>query len=246
LSFLIHFSLTDPSEITYSLLVTCDNQPSTPLTKHRLRSFRRHLHHLPVAVALICSSAATHAAPDTSSADPVMRLLEQRGLVPLTGSSGNSSAASQASLDDHSLLGQVRDKASDLVVTAMNFIGVRYKMGGNNASDGFDCSGFTRYIFENSIGLVLPRRAEEQARDPSLLKINMADLRPGDLVFFNTLRQTFSHVGIYVGDGKFIHAPRTGSEVRIEDMHQSYWMKRFTGARRVPQINSELNNNQPE
>lgn len=198
-----------------------------------------------MAIALVCGAGATQAAPDTTSADPVMRLLEQRGLVPINGLS-NTAAPAASSTEDHSLLGQVRDKASDLVVSAMNFIGVRYKMGGNNANDGFDCSGFTRYIFENSIGLVLPRRAEEQAQDPSLLKINMADLRPGDLVFFNTLRRTFSHVGIYVGDGKFIHAPRTGSEVRIEDMHQSYWMKRFTGARRVPQINSELNNNQPE
>jgi cell wall-associated NlpC family hydrolase len=155
-----------------------------------------------------------------------MRLLEERGLIePANG--------------DRSLLNQVRDKASDLVLTAMNFIGVRYRRGGTSESEGFDCSGFTRHIFENSIGLLLPRRADEQARAPGLLAIDRADLKPGDLVFFNTLRRTFSHVGIYVGDGKFIHSPRTGGQVRVEDMREAYWVKRFNGARRVPQVGTE-------
>jgi cell wall-associated NlpC family hydrolase len=91
-------------------------------------------------------------------------------------------------------------------------------------------------VFENSIGLVLPRRADEQARSPGLLSINEADLRPGDLVFFNTVRKAFSHVGIYVGDGKFIHSPRAGGEVRVEDIRNAYWAKRFNGARRAPQV----------
>jgi cell wall-associated NlpC family hydrolase len=132
-----------------------------------------------------------------------------------------------------SLRDSVRDAASDLVMTAMNFLGVPYRLGGNSADAGFDCSGFTRHIFENSLGLVLPRRADEQARAQGLLAIGRNELRPGDLVFFNTMRRTFSHVGIYLGDGKFIHAPRTGSEVRIEDMGSSYWSRRFTGARRA-------------
>lgn len=133
------------------------------------------------------------------------------------------------------LLDQVRNTASDLVVTAMNFIGVRYRFGGTSEETGFDCSGFTRHIFERSLGLVLPRRADEQARSAGLLTVDAKDLRPGDLVFFNTLRRTFSHVGIYVGDGKFIHAPRTGSHVRVDDMTIGYWTKRFNGARRVPE-----------
>ncbi len=77
------------------------------------------------------------------------------------------------------------------------------------------------------------RRAEEQARSAGLLDINRTELKPGDLVFFNTMKRAFSHVGIYVGDGKFIHAPRTGAAVRIEDMRQSYWASRFDGARRA-------------
>ena len=132
-----------------------------------------------------------------------------------------------------SVRNSVRDTASDLVMSAMNFLGVPYRHGGNTEETGFDCSGFTRHIFENSIGLVLPRRADEQATTAGLLNINRAELKPGDLVFFNTMKRTFSHVGIYVGDDKFIHSPRTGAEVRIEDMRDSYWARRFTGARRA-------------
>jgi cell wall-associated NlpC family hydrolase len=106
--------------------------------------------------------------------------------------------------------------------------------GGNTEDQGFDCSGFTRFIFEKSLGMVLPRRADEQARLANLLSIPRADLKPGDLVFFNTMKRTFSHVGIYLGEGKFIHAPRAGAVVRVEDMRDAYWSKRFTGARRAP------------
>jgi cell wall-associated NlpC family hydrolase len=121
--------------------------------------------------------------------------------------------------------------ASELVMTAMGFLGVPYKRGGTNAAVGFDCSGFVRTMYEQTVGLVLPRRAEEQARATNAIAKD--ELRPGDLVFFNTMRRAFSHVGIYVGDGKFIHSPRTGGRVRVEDMRESYWTKRFNGARRV-------------
>ena len=115
----------------------------------------------------------------------------------------------------------------------MNFLGVPYRAGGSGGPEGFDCSGFTRHVFEVSLGLVLPRRVDDQANASGFVRIGREELRPGDLVFFNTLRRTFSHVGIYVGDGKFIHAPRAGSDVRIEDMRQAYWERRFTGARRA-------------
>ncbi|MFM1949544.1 MAG: Murein DD-endopeptidase MepH precursor, partial [Pseudomonadota bacterium] len=108
---------------------------------------------------------------------------------------------------------------------------VPYKRGGSSEEKGFDCSGFVRHMFEKSVGLVLPRRAEEQAKVTE--EINRSELKPGDLVFFNTMKRTFSHVGIYVGDGKFIHAPRPGKSVRVDDMREAYWQKRFNGARRV-------------
>lgn len=186
---------------------------------------------VPPATALAPGASASAPAA-TAANEPVMRLLEERGLIEPSGT-------------ERSLLNQVRDTASDLVLSAMNFIGVRYRRGGTSASEGFDCSGFTRHIFENSIGLLLPRRADEQARAPGLLAIDRADLKPGDLVFFNTLRRTFSHVGIYVGDGKFIHSPRSGGQVRVEDMREAYWVKRFNGARRVPQVAAEAPHNTP-
>jgi cell wall-associated NlpC family hydrolase len=127
----------------------------------------------------------------------------------------------------------MRDRASDMVITAMNFLGVPYRRGGSSEEAGFDCSGFTRHIFEMSLGLVLPRRVDDQAGAAGLVEVKREELRPGDLVFFNTLRRTFSHVGIYVGDGKFIHSPRTGGAVRVEDMRYDYWSQRFTGARRA-------------
>jgi len=162
------------------------------------------------------------AAAKPTPSDAVTRFLSERGLLNASEPGGSSR-----------LLASVRDTASDLVLSAMNFLGVRYTRGGNSVENGFDCSGFTRHIFEMSVGLVLPRRADEQAKDNSLLAVRQNELKPGDLVFFNTMKRTFSHVGIYVGEGKFIHAPRTGSAVRVEDMRDSYWAKRFTGARRA-------------
>ena len=92
-------------------------------------------------------------------------------------------------------------------------------------------SGCVRARSEQTVGLILPRNAAQQAKATEV--IDKQDLQPGDLVFFNTMRRTFSHVGIYVGEGKFIHAPRSGSQVRVESMDESYWRLRFNGARRV-------------
>jgi cell wall-associated NlpC family hydrolase len=125
----------------------------------------------------------------------------------------------------------VADRTTGLVINAMGFLGVPYKRGGNSAETGFDCSGFVRAIYEQTVGLLLPRRADQQAAATQVIDRN--ELQPGDLVFFNTMRRNFSHVGIYVGDGKFIHSPRSGAQVRVEDMATSYWAKRFNGARRV-------------
>lgn len=176
----------------------------------------------PATVDKAAPAAKPAPAANGNAGDAVSRFLSERGLL-------NASEPSAPAR----LLSTVRDTASDLVLSAMNFLGVRYTRGGNSVENGFDCSGFTRHIFEMSVGLVLPRRADEQAKDSSLAAIRRDELKPGDLVFFNTMRATFSHVGIYVGEGKFIHAPRTGSAVRVEDMRDAYWAKRFTGARRA-------------
>lgn len=115
--------------------------------------------------------------------------------------------------------------------TALAALGIKYSYGGDTPSTGFDCSGLVIYAAEKSLGLKLPRRSAEIAREGISVKTN--ELRKGDLVFFNTLGHRFSHVGIYLGDRKFVHAPRAGSVVRIEDMDQTYWKKRYNGARRL-------------
>ena len=178
---------------------------------------------LAIGLALLLAGPV-RAAPEGSPGDAVLQLLRDKGLVPTA-----------AAVESNATLNRARDLASEMVMSAMNFLGVPYRRGGNSADEGFDCSGFTRHVFENSLGLLLPRRADQQAQDSSLAKVQREELRPGDLVFFNTMRRAFSHVGIYVGDGKFIHSPRAGGEVRIEDMRQAYWAKRFNGARRAEQ-----------
>ncbi len=175
----------------------------------------RAMRYLVLPLASVLMAAAVHAAPPQDRSEELERMLAERGLI--------------------SQLQQVRqnvvDRTSDLVVTALGFLGVPYRRGGNTAETGFDCSGFVRAMYNQAAGYLLPRRAEEQAA--ATQKIDRNDLKPGDLVFFNTMRRAFSHVGIYVGDGKFIHAPRTGAEVRVESMNGSYWQRRFNGARRV-------------
>ncbi|MFA7436996.1 C40 family peptidase [Castellaniella sp.] len=115
--------------------------------------------------------------------------------------------------------------------TALKFLGVKYRYGGNGPNKGFDCSGLVAYAAEKSLGLKLPRIASQQARLGTSVKRD--ELRRGDLVFFNTLGRRFSHVGIYLGDQKFVHAPRSGAEIRVESMDMAYWRKRYNGARRL-------------
>ena len=183
-----------------------------------------------------CLSMAVHAAPtDTSSlaapVDEMHSLLISKGLLQQIG---GQLAQTGGQLGGQLVqVGQsVGERTSDLVSTAIGFLGIPYRRGGNSAESGFDCSGFVRAIYKETIGLVLPRSADQQAGATQTIDKN--ELKPGDLVFFNTMKRTFSHVGIYLGEGKFIHSPRTGSSVRIEDMRIPYWNVRFDGARRVP------------
>ena len=125
----------------------------------------------------------------------------------------------------------VTSKASDLAVEAMSMMGIKYRYGGNSPETGLDCSGLVRYVFKAALGTDLPRTAAEISRVGE--KVDTHDLQPGDLVFYNTLRRGFSHVGIYLGDSKFIHSPSAGGEVRIESMDIAYWKNRFAGARRI-------------
>ena len=124
-------------------------------------------------------------------------------------------------------------RMADLLLSAIGLVGVPYRLGGNTVDNGFDCSGFTRHLFQAHLGVALPRRSHEQAGAAGFDSVARSDLQPGDLVFFNTLSRENSHVGIYIGEGRFIHAPRTGANVRLETLASSYWRQRFDGARRV-------------
>ena len=163
--------------------------------------------------------------------DDLDRLIKERGLVTQMTDQLTLQISNQLGGPLQSARNAFGGKASELVMQAMGLLGVPYNRGGTSEEKGFDCSGFVRHMYEKSVGLVLPRRAEEQAKVTE--EISRSELKPGDLVFFNTLKRTFSHVGIYVGDGKFIHAPRPGKAVRVDDMREAYWQQRFNGARRV-------------
>lgn len=121
--------------------------------------------------------------------------------------------------------------AQDLAIYALGLIGVDYKFGGTSPERGLDCSGLVRYVFQQVTGVMLPRTSQEISRLGE--KVPVAELMPGDLVFFNTRRLQFSHVGIYLGEDRFIHAPRQGGEVEIVTLSKGYWQKRFDGARRL-------------
>lgn len=127
--------------------------------------------------------------------------------------------------------GKARDAASDITSYALSLIGVNYKFGGNTPEQGLDCSGLIRYVFQQATGIALPRTAREQARVGETVAIDK--LQPGDLVFFNTRRFQFSHVGLYLGDNRFIHAPSRGGAVEVVSLEQKYWQKAFNGARRI-------------
>ncbi|MDY0054683.1 MAG: C40 family peptidase [Methyloversatilis sp.] len=123
------------------------------------------------------------------------------------------------------------DAVTDLIDNGLSLLGIRYRFGGNTPQSGFDCSGFVRHVFSDALGVLLPRTAVEMARVGETIPKD--ELQPGDLVFFNTLRRSFSHVGIYLGDNKFMHANSRGGSVRVDDMTGRYWAKRFNGARRI-------------
>ncbi len=147
-------------------------------------------------------------------------MLRKHILCPLFGAAllamswfGSAQASEQPqTVEEPSLLERYSSSAQDLILKGFELIGINYRFGG-------------------AIGMLLPRSAREQSEVGAV--IDRHELEAGDLVFFNTMRRAFSHVGIYLGDNRFLHAPRTGAEIRVEDMRQSYWMQRYNGARRL-------------
>lgn len=136
--------------------------------------------------------------------------------------SGGSSSANQSS----------KEQAGDLIMNAMGLIGLSYRYGGNNPDQGLDCSAFMQYIFKQSMKVTLPRTAQEQYSVG--VSIDRSSLQPGDMVFFRTAGPSrISHVGMYIGNDRFIHAPRTGKNIEITSLTSQYWSSKYAGARRV-------------
>ena len=132
-----------------------------------------------------------------------------------------------------SAMEQAGSAMQDVLLSALALSGTPYKFGGNTPDTGFDCSGFVRFVFSQAANLTLPHGARAISQLGKSIPVDQ--LQPGDLVFFNTLKHAFSHVGIYLGDGRFIHAPSSGGGVHIVSMNDAYWAKRFNGARRLDQ-----------
>lgn len=160
--------------------------------------------------ALVCAALALAASPVLAKDAPAPRTF--------------ASAALETA-------GKVWNGAQDVAIYALGLIGVDYRFGGNSPASGLDCSGLVRYVFQEVTGVTLPRTSREMSSLGS--KIALGELKPGDLVFFNTRQFQFSHVGIYLGDSRFIHAPSRGGEVEIARLSESYWQKHFDGARRL-------------
>jgi cell wall-associated NlpC family hydrolase len=124
-----------------------------------------------------------------------------------------------------------RADRGESLLRALLALGIDYQPGGSSPTSGFDCSGLVAHVFREAYGIRLPHSAHLQSEIGRT--ISLAELEAGDLVFYDTLDRPFSHVGIYIGDGRFVHAPKAGARVRIEKLESPYWTKRFNGARRV-------------
>jgi cell wall-associated NlpC family hydrolase len=140
-------------------------------------------------------------------------------------------AARVTAAGEKPVLQQLTEKASGIIDYALSLTGVPYKFGGNDPEKGLDCSGFVKNVFREAAGLSLPHNALAISLVGD--KIQPGELQPGDLVFFKTMRRAFSHVGIYLGDNKFVHAATRGGEVMVSDLREKYWTRRFNGARRI-------------
>lgn len=189
-----------------------------------------------VLSVLLLSGCATTQSSDSAEAESLLAQLNQEYAYSTQSDPLGAYLANRGNSDVITTYSKSRDTTTqadnnEFANKALSYLGVKYRFGGSAPSSGFDCSGLVGYVAEKSMGLKLPRRSSEIARLGQSIK--RTDLKEGDLVFFNTTGKRFSHVGIYLGDNKFVHAPRTGAVVRVEDMTISYWQKRYNGARRL-------------
>lgn len=177
-------------------------------------------------LALLCAaSCAVHAAPET----PVLPGDSFASVGALTDAATDVAKVGPAIAMSQAL--QTLEAAGNVADYALQLLGVGYRFGGSDPATGFDCSGFVQYVYRQAAGLTLPRSAKSMSRVGE--KVSFADLMPGDIVFFNTRRFAFSHVGIYIGNNQFVHAPYRGRTVEVGTIDSRYWQQHFNGARRL-------------
>jgi cell wall-associated NlpC family hydrolase len=179
------------------------------------------------AVLLFAASIPALASPTPWVPTPSCTEAMQQALYALPSSSFDSETADAAEVDR--TVATV-DRRELLAAFAMTLRDIRYRRGGRAPKTGFDCSGFVQYVYQHALGIDLPDNSASQYRDGT--QVARDELRTGDLVFFHIRGKRVSHVGIYLDDGRFIHSPSTGKRVRVDDLHDNYWSRRYAGARR--------------
>lgn len=161
-----------------------------------------------------------------------MLLLAACASAPEQGKGGSRLDTRGLGYDDRDVPASLKAAANDVLFRAISLVGTPYRYGGNSPETGFDCSGLITYVFQNSAGLKLPRSTRELI-DIDAPDIGSNRLYPGDLVYFNPAGGRVSHIGIYVGERRFVHAPTSGGTVRMENLDLPYWQKHYVGAKRV-------------
>lgn len=179
-----------------------------------------------VVIALLLQGCATVAAPGASGIRALPQAHIELDAPPLETSPSFAQAP-----DLVGFLSRGSRAMGKVLQSALSFTGTRYRYGGSSPVTGFDCSGFVGYVFRESAGLKLPRASYQMASVDGR-KLSREELKAGDLVFF-AQRKRISHVGIYLGDDRFIHAPSTGGRVRTDTLSDNYWRKRFVNGKRV-------------
>jgi cell wall-associated NlpC family hydrolase len=198
-----------------------------------------------LAVSLFVTASGIATANDLQNADPascmVSALSGYLSSAPVASEidAGNTWIVEDAKPDDDGTLDDAVitdediasvDPRQELSQFAMQLLDVRYRRGGSAPSTGFDCSGFVHYVFAQVFGVDLPQNSAGQYQVGTQIARN--DMKAGDLVFFKMHGKRVSHVGIYLGEGRFIHSPRTGERVHVSNLSENYWARRFAGARR--------------
>ena len=197
-----------------------------------MRSFAlRLLRRYAVVVSLCAALAPSAHADDDAGIAHESETTTLPLVAPAPESAEPATFVSTVSATVQSAADHLLHSAQHVTDYALDLIGVRYKFGGATPTSGLDCSGLVKYVFEQVTGVTLPRRAREQARVGK--QVDLDSLQPGDLVFFNTRRDAFSHVGIYLGDNSFIHSPNRRGSVMVTNIDTRYWRKHFNGARRL-------------